>query len=206
MLSSQAFKPILPITLPTRLNATLPTLIPPYPHLTTYFTTFCLITSLEIQCIIQKSHIIPPKHLFTPSLPPLYHLIFLTTSCQTTYLVQCIIQKNMAYPQKQAKSDKKRQCIPQNSAKTTKIRPKQHIMYGEKTPLTTSVPPLCHLVSPSYHLFSKHIPSDPMYNTKKHIIPPKQSKNSQNQTKIDSRHPKTAQKQPKSDKKQHNIA
>ena len=123
----------------------------------------------------------------------------------------------MAYPQKQdqnsqnqTKSDsvypKTAQKQPKSDQKTTRIRPKQHIMYGEKTPLTTSVPPLCHLVSPSYHLFSKHIPSDPMYNTKKHIIPPKQSKNSQNQTKIDSGHPKTAQKQPKSDEKQHSIA
>merc|ERR1712121_258489 len=103
----------------------------------------------------------------------------------TTYLVvQCIIQKTWHTPLKQGKTTKIR-------PKTTKIRPKQHIMYGEKTPLTTSVPPLCHLVSPSYHLFSKHIPSGPMYNTKKHIIPPKQSKNSQNQTKIHSGHSKT---------------
>ena len=63
MISSQAFKPSLPITLPTCLNATLPTLIPPYPHLTTYFTTFCLITSLEIQCIIQKKPYHTPKHI-----------------------------------------------------------------------------------------------------------------------------------------------
>ena len=96
-------------------------------------------------------------------------------------------------------------------------------MYGEKTPLTTSVPPLCHLVSPSYHLFSKHIPSDPMYNTKKNISypqnraktakirqkstvdTPKQRKNSQNQTKNNIALPKKIPKQLKLDKKLHSI-